>query len=192
MNTRADSTADMSWEPWALPHSGRSDARLDLVPPDVIHLLAGEDDARLPNEYRTPYLRGADSRPIWVIRSTQIRENPDAAPWITRILVSPQTGRPVGMAGFHGPPDERGMVEIGYQVDPGHRRRGHARRAVEILLDVARRRPDVQVVRATISPDNEASLALISQYGFVRRGEQWDEEDGLEIIFEVSASASQA
>jgi ribosomal-protein-alanine N-acetyltransferase len=47
----------------------------------------------------------------------------------------------------------------------------------------------VQVVRATISPDNAASLALVADYGFIRTGEQWDEEDGLEIIFEVTASA---
>jgi hypothetical protein len=29
---------------------------------------------------------------------------------------------------------------------------------------------------------------LASQYGFAEVGEQWDEEDGLEIIYEVPAS----
>jgi hypothetical protein len=28
---------------------------------------------------------------------------------------------------------------------------------------------------------------LASQYGFVEVGEQWDDEDGLEIIYEVGA-----
>jgi RimJ/RimL family protein N-acetyltransferase len=40
------------------------------------------------------------------------------------------------------------------------------------------------VVRASISPDNVASLALIRSLGFEQRGEQWDEIDGLELIFE--------
>ena len=51
----------------------------------------------------------------------------------------------------------------------------------------ARREPLVRVVRATISPDNAASRSLVLQHGFVEVGEQWDDEDGLEIVFEVPA-----
>jgi len=43
------------------------------------------------------------------------------------------------------------------------------------------------VVRASISPDNVASLATIAGFGFVRAGEQWDAEDGLELLFERTA-----
>ena len=43
------------------------------------------------------------------------------------------------------------------------------------------------VVRVTISPDNVASYQLASQYGFTRPGEQRDDEDGLEIIYEAGA-----
>ena len=46
--------------------------------------------------------------------------------------------------------------------------------------------PTSRTLRATISPDNEASLALIRQYPFVHNGEQWDEEDGLELIYELA------
>jgi RimJ/RimL family protein N-acetyltransferase len=156
-----------------------------MVPPELLHRLATGDAGGLPGEFCRPYLSSAEALPIWRIRSAQIRESPHAAPWITRVLVDPRIGRIVGMAGFHGPPDEGGMVEVGYQVDPELRRRGYARRALEILLSVAHDSPDVHVVRATISPDNVASLALVADYGFTMTGEQWDEEDGLEIIFEV-------
>jgi [ribosomal protein S5]-alanine N-acetyltransferase len=44
--------------------------------------------------------------------------------------------------------------------------------------------PDVRTVRATISPDNAASLATIAGFGFTENGEQWDEEDGRELIFD--------
>jgi ribosomal-protein-alanine N-acetyltransferase len=87
---------------------------------------------------------------------------------------------PVGVAGFHGAPDETGSVEIGYRVDPEQRRRSYARRSVEILMAEARRHPDVQTIRATMSSDNLPSIALVTAYGFAPNGEQWDEEDGLE------------
>jgi [ribosomal protein S5]-alanine N-acetyltransferase len=40
-------------------------------------------------------------------------------------------------------------------------------------------------VLASVAPDNAASLALVAQAGFVRIGEQWDDEDGLEWVFEL-------
>jgi RimJ/RimL family protein N-acetyltransferase len=105
----------------------------------------------------------------------------------TRLIIDPSIMGPVGLAGFHGAPDAAGMVEVGYRVDPELRRRGYARQSLETLLAVARRHPDVRAVRAAISPDNAASLALVKSYGFVEKGEQWDEEDGREIIFETPA-----
>jgi RimJ/RimL family protein N-acetyltransferase len=41
----------------------------------------------------------------------------------------------------------------------------------------------VHVVRASISPDNAGSLATIAGLGFTKAGEQWDPEDGLELVF---------
>jgi RimJ/RimL family protein N-acetyltransferase len=79
------------------------------------------------------------------------------------------------------------MVEIGYAVDPACRRRGYARAALEALLQRAAREPRVRTVRVTISPGNVASYQLASQYGFTGTGQQWDDEDGLEIIYEAGA-----
>ncbi len=50
----------------------------------------------------------------------------------------------------------------------------------------------MRAVRVSISPDNTASWALASQYGFTRVGEQWDEEDGLETVYEVPAGLDDA
>lgn len=80
------------------------------------------------------------------------------------------------------------MVEIGYAVDPAYRRQGYARAALEVLLERAAREVDVRTVRATVSPDNAASQNLILQYRFAEVGEQWDDEDGLELIYEVKAN----
>ena len=129
----------------------------------------------------TPYL--VDHAWLWEIRLDQVARDPAALDWIARAAVAPD-GRVVGLVGFHGPPDERGMVEVAYGVDPAFRRRGYARALLRTALDWAAAVPEVTVVRASISPENEASLATLRPFGFAHVGEQWDEEDGLELLFE--------
>lgn len=163
---------------------------LELVP-EAIHALAAGDlvaaNAVAPVPL-TPYLAGPESRSTWRIRSAQVVEHPECLGWITRVVLDVGRRVVVGKAGFHGPPDADGMVEVGYSIDPVYRRQGYARAALEAMLDRAAHEPSVRTVRATISPDNLASRALVLQYGFVEVGEQWDDEDGLETIFEVAAS----
>ncbi|WP_165549663.1 GNAT family N-acetyltransferase [Kribbella speibonae] len=119
---------------------------------------------------------------LWQYRLDQLARDPSAFGWLVKLVVA--DGIVVGYAGFHGPPDENGMVEIGYTVDPPFRRQGFAKAIVAALLERAAAEPDVRTVRATISPTNEASLATIAGFGFVANGEQWDDEDGLELIFD--------
>ena len=121
---------------------------------------------------------------LWQLRRDQIARDPGSARWIARAAVAEPGGAVVGHGGFHGPPDADGMVEVGYSVDPAYRRRGYAKAMLAALLERAGSEPAVRVVRASISPDNVASLATIAGFGFVRVGEQWDEEDGLELVFE--------
>ena len=92
-----------------------------------------------------------------------------------------------GTINFHGSPDERGMVEVGYVLLPRFRGRGYAIEAVRALLAWAGRDTRVTVFRASVSPDNERSLHLIGKLGFVRVGEQMDPDDGLELVFELPA-----
>ncbi|WBQ05328.1 GNAT family N-acetyltransferase [Kribbella sp. CA-293567] len=125
-----------------------------------------------------------DSKWLWNYRIAQLAENPAAARWIVRAAVAEPAGVVIGHGGYHGPPDENGMVEVGYTVDPRYRRQGYAKAILSALLDRAAAEPGVQVVRASISPTNAPSLATIAGFGFLEAGEQWDEEDGLELLFE--------
>ncbi|MGN9779332.1 GNAT family N-acetyltransferase [Micromonospora sp. H33] len=132
------------------------------------------------------YFAGPDWRGVWQMRSRQVEEDPASAAWVTGVIWDEQRHLAVGRAGYHGPPDAAGMAEIGYAVDPAHRRRGYARAALEALLQRASDEPQVRTVRVTISPDNLASYELASQYGFREVGQQWDDEDGLEIVYELA------
>jgi RimJ/RimL family protein N-acetyltransferase len=133
----------------------------------------------------TPYLAGDECRHVWGIRAVQILEDPPSAAWITGIVWDPQRRLAVGRAGYHGPPDETGMVEVGYSIDPQYRRQGYARAALRALLARAAADPAVRTFRATISPDNVASRDLVLAHGLTEVGEQEDDEDGLEIIYEL-------
>ena len=133
------------------------------------------------------YFAGPGCRAVWQRRSTQVQDDPASAAWVTGVIWDERQQVAVGRAGYHGPPDRSGMVEIGYAVDPAYRRRGYARAALEALLQRAAREPRVRTVRVSISPDNVASYRLASQYGFTEVGEQRDDEDGLEIIYELHA-----
>ncbi|MGW4460730.1 GNAT family N-acetyltransferase [Micromonospora sp. NPDC004704] len=135
------------------------------------------------------YFAGPEWRGTWRRRSRQVEEDPASAAWVTGVVWDERQRVAVGRAGYHGPPDPSGMVEIGYAVDPAYRRRGYARAALEFLLERAAHEPRVRTVRVTISPDNVASRTLALQYGFAEVGEQWDDEDGLEVIYEVDAGS---
>jgi RimJ/RimL family protein N-acetyltransferase len=157
----------------------------------VFRALARGDLVAANSESPVPlaaYFVEPEWRGVWRIRSEQVERDPASAGWVTGVIWDEQQQVAVGRAGYHGPPDASGMVEIGYAVDPIFRRRGYARAALEALLQRAADEPQVRTVRVTISPDNAASYQLASQYGFAEVGEQWDEEDGLEIIYEVDPS----
>jgi RimJ/RimL family protein N-acetyltransferase len=138
----------------------------------------------------TPYLAGPECRGVWAMRAVQVVEDPPSSEWVTGVVWDPDLRLAVGRAGYHGPPDDTGMVEVGYSIDPQHRRRGYARAALRALIDRAAREPGVTTVRASVSPTNTPSLDLVLSEGFVAVGEQEDEEDGLEIIHELPVPVS--
>jgi ribosomal-protein-alanine N-acetyltransferase len=133
----------------------------------------------------TPWLIDDEVIGIWRRRAPQVLETPADLAWVTGLVVDDDLSQVVGRAGFHAAPDVDGMVEVGYEIDPAYRRRGYARAAFETLLARARSEASVRVLRVTVSPDNVASLGLVGQYPFVANGEQWDEEDGLELVLEM-------
>jgi RimJ/RimL family protein N-acetyltransferase len=120
-------------------------------------------------------------------RLATLRVTPSAQPWLGRALVLTDVGgtrRVIGTAGFHAPPDADGKVEIGYRLDPAFRRQGYAIEAVRGLFDWAAAQ-GVRRFVASIAPHNAASLALAAKLGFRQVGEQIDEIDGLELVFET-------
>ena len=159
-------------------------ALVRLTVPVMEALVAGDLDraSDLAGAPLTTYL--VEEGWLWRIRLEQVAGTPEGLDWIARAALDEATGEVVGHVGFHGPPDENGRVEVAYSVDPAFRRRGYATAMLRAALDWASSEPAVRTVRASISPENEASLATLRPFGFTHVGEQWDEEDGRELLFE--------
>jgi ribosomal-protein-alanine N-acetyltransferase len=122
-------------------------------------------------------------------RLAQLANDPSIQPWLGRAMVLTDDAderRVIGSVGFHGPPDDKGRLEVGYSVDPAYRRRGFAIEAIRVLFAWAHDRHGVSRFVASISPDNEPSLRLAAQLGFEQVGSQIDEIDGLELVFETT------
>jgi [ribosomal protein S5]-alanine N-acetyltransferase len=164
--------------------------RLDLVLVTVDQVLSrhGARDP-VPLDWDDPYdVLNPTTSPIG-FRIPQVQADPDVNPWLIRLaILRGAPGVIVGLGNFHDAPDGRGMVEIGYQVLPAYRGQGFGREIANTMWHSAAEHPDVAWLRATVSPDNDASLAIVRGAGFVHVGEQHDPEDGLELIFEISAA----
>lgn len=80
------------------------------------------------------------------------------------VWVLARDGRIVGDAGFVGPPDSRGEVEVGYAMLPRHRGQGLMTEAVRALAGWAFAH-GARVVVALTEPDNAASRAVLRRVG---------------------------
>ncbi len=159
--------------------------RLIALPGPVIAEVIGNGYQLFVEHVGVPYPARwpAEDRHVLDRRSRQIAEGVDHR-WLLRAMVTRAEPVMVGRIGFHGPPDEDGMVEIGYKVDAAHRRLGYGLEAATRLIEVAERLVHVSAVRASIAPGNKPSLRIAERLGFHRIGEQMDEVDGLELVFE--------
>jgi RimJ/RimL family protein N-acetyltransferase len=167
---------------------GQPTVRLILLPLEALEALidGSLDRASAVTGVALPPVFLEETR-FWRIQRDDLRANPAAAPWLVRAVFGHPVNAVVGHVGFHDPPNAAGMVEVGYRILPTYRRQGYGRAALAELLTYAAASPEVRTVRASISPDNVASLALAQSCGFRHIGEQWDDEDGLELVFERAA-----
>jgi RimJ/RimL family protein N-acetyltransferase len=175
-----------------------SSRRLELIllsPQAIEALLEGrradaerELDAAIPGDWPDEHDAG-----FLRYRQRQLERSPAAEPWLVRAVVLREPVRAmIGHAGFHGQPGVNGKqdpnaVEIGYTIFAPQRGHGYATEAAQALMDWAHDEKGIDHFVASVAPTNAPSLAIVKKLGFVHTGEQWDEEDGLELVFELRA-----
>jgi RimJ/RimL family protein N-acetyltransferase len=153
-----------------------------LAPADLLALRDGDErftaEAGLtPADGLGAMLMSDEVSPAWLER---LRAAVDPDPWsFGFVVVERATDVAIGMAGFKGPPDDLGVVEIAYGIAPAYQGRGYATQAANALVAFASGDSRVRRIRAHTMPERNASTSVLTKTGFERLGEVEDPEDGL-------------
>jgi RimJ/RimL family protein N-acetyltransferase len=160
----------------------------------------------VPKEYEMLALDQADSK-LWVDRGfsdpdkhffsnqnpikyrlPKVRHNPEYTKYLLRVAVLKDDPIIIASAGFHDAPNSDGMIEIGFGVDRNYQGKGYGQEILHGMWTWVVSDPLVKTLRYTVSPDNLISQHIIIKLGFEYKGQQMDEMDGPEDIYELSAS----
>ncbi len=118
-------------------------------------------------------------------RVPRVKEEPATNKWLVRWIVLKENREIIGSTSFHGAPDEQGMMEIGLGIESQYQSQGYAKEALLGMWRWVLNFPEVKTLRYTVSPENLPSIAVIKYFGFDFKGQQIDEEDGPEDIYEM-------
>ena len=121
-------------------------------------------------------------------RVPQVKVDPSVNKWFVRWIVLKETSEVIGSTSFHGVPDAEGMMEIGLGIEEAFQNKGYAKESLKGMWSWVSQFPEVKTLRYTVSPDNLPSIAVINYFGFEYTGQQIDDEDGPENIYEMSTS----
>jgi RimJ/RimL family protein N-acetyltransferase len=169
--------------------------RLLLVPATIAALnaelegtreLARELDVDVPSSW-PPELYD-ESAVRWTLHALETRFlTPDWGLYYVAEQLEPASPRPrlAGVAGFKGPPDPEGTVEIGYGILAERRRLGFAREAVDGLLGWAFGRESVTRVIAHTLTELTPSIRVLESAGFTFVGPGEDETEPDAIQYEL-------
>ena len=154
----------------------------------IIELFEKKNDsvALLDRSFTNPHRVLLDSSGPLAWRVPQVKVDPSVNRWFVRYIVLKESQEVIGSTSFHGVPDADGMMEIGLGIEEAFRNKGYAREALAGMWEWVCAYPEVKTLRYTVSPDNLASIAVINYFGFEYKGQQIDEEDGPENIYEMS------
>ena len=125
-------------------------------------LAGGRRDGLLPSAPGYP-LEGTLASAGMVVRRADARV--EMGGFGSYQVVRLEDGCVIGDIGFHGPPDARGAVTIGYGLAPGARGHGYATEALVALVGWALAQPEVTVVNGDANLDNVASQRVMERAG---------------------------
>ena len=136
--------------------------------------------------YSNPHRQLMDQSGPLAWRVPQVKEDPTLNKWFVRWIVLKESREIIGSTSFHGAPDSDGMIEVGLGIQEKFRNQGFAREALRGYWLWAIQFPEVEILRYTVSPANVPSIRVVEAFGFEYKGQQMDEIDGPENIYEIS------
>jgi ribosomal-protein-alanine N-acetyltransferase len=151
-----------------------STPRLTLIPfsADLLRLALTDREtlesrlaARFLPQWRTENQLRALNR---VLQALEV--DPESRVWRFYFILHTADRAVIGDAGFKGPPDHEGSVEIAYGIVPAYRRQGYTFEAVQALIGWSFSQPEVMQIIATCDDDNAGSIRILEKLGMQRVG----------------------
>jgi RimJ/RimL family protein N-acetyltransferase len=157
--------------------------RLRLIPCELRHFEAILGDqqelaAMLEVKLDEDWLGSEAAREAMPRAYEYLKAHPSAHGWWMYLLVHRADRTLMGLGGYKGPPDERGMVEIGYGLSSRYRLRGLATEAARSLVERAFSHPQVKRVDAHTLPERNASVRVLEKLGMKQEGTAHDPDEG--------------
>ncbi len=91
-------------------------------------------------------------------------------PFLAYVIIRRADGLAIGDAGFHGPPNKAGEVEIGYALAPPARGAGFVHEALQLLIAWAWSNDSVRAITARVHEGNAPSERVLHRLGFTPEG----------------------
>lgn len=146
--------------------------RLRLIPLDLENLILllrdyQQLERNLSLTITDNQLEGSLNKVMGVLIA-RVRANPKDYLWYTNwIIVLRTENKIIGGLGFKGIPDEKGIVEIGYGINPPYQNNGYMTEAAEIAVKWALTQPNVKIVTAQTLRTNSSSRRVLEKIGMV-------------------------
>lgn len=158
-------------------------SRLRLIPCSLSHFEAflrdeNELAAELQVSLADDWLGFPDARAAMPPGYKHLKAHPSAFGWWTYLFIHASDNTLIGMGGFKGEPDEDGIVEIGYSIATGYRKRGLATEAADGLVSHAFSHAHIKRVDAHTLPQKNASTRVLERVGMRNVGTVIDPADG--------------
>ncbi|HEX8140420.1 MAG TPA: GNAT family N-acetyltransferase [Pyrinomonadaceae bacterium] len=157
--------------------------RLLLIPCELRHFEAILGDQRelarmLKVSLDEDWLGFKAARDAMSYSYEYLKTHPSALGWWMYLIVHKADRTLVGLGGYKGPPDEHGMVEIGYSLSSRYRLRGLATEAARALVDHAFSHAQVKRVDAHTLPERNGSVRVLEKLGMKQAGVGHDPDEG--------------
>ena len=142
-------------------------------------ILAGDKEISKFLNVTLPEKWTENGAPAFLWTKERLTTHPEEEKWFTYLHIIKQGNILNGSCGYKGPPDENGVVEIGYEVSSSHRSKGLATEIAAALIKNAFNHPEVKKVVAHTLAEVNASGKILQKCGMKKVAEIEDPEDGL-------------
>lgn len=152
-------------------------ARLELVPisPALLQAVVGGDRVRASMILGAAITRSLVSDPSYVVQLALAQASlgaPEGGGRVIVLLERPSRRRAIGSVGFHGPPDDRGRLEVGCRILSAHRGRGYTGEVMAAMFEWAATRLGITRFLVAVSSPDASAPRLMTELE-LSRGSGW-------------------